>query len=225
MAKSDYPIVVCDAGPLIHLDEIGCLDLLEDFDQVLVPRAVWTEVRRHRPAIETVHIPHAARVLHRAEALDRNPGPWQHVSMLQLQPWLVYALLSAVAAALVGIFGKIGMRDVDSNLATAVRSIVMTIFLLGVCQSMSIWSRIGGINGKALGMIVLSGVAGAVSWLFYFKAIQVGTVAQVAPIDKLSMPLAVLLAVILLGDRPSIINWSGIALIAFGAILAAIPAR
>jgi len=141
------------------------------------------------------------------------------------QTWLFYALLSAGAAALVGIFGKIGMRGVDSNLATAVRSIVMTIFLLGVCQFMGLWSKVGSLSGKAVGMIVLSGLAGAISWLFYFKAIQIGTVAQVAPIDKLSMPLAVILAVMFLGDRPSAVNWIGIAFIAGGAILAAIPGR
>jgi transporter family protein len=139
------------------------------------------------------------------------------------QRWLIYALLSAAAAALVGIFGKIGMKDVDSNLATTVRSVVMTIFLLGVCTVTGVWSKVGSLHGKALAMIALSGVAGAVSWLFYFKAIQVGTVSQVAPIDKLSMPLAVLLAVLILGDRPSGVNWVGIALIAAGAYLAAKP--
>ena len=141
------------------------------------------------------------------------------------QSWLFYALLSAAAAALVGIFGKIGMRDVDSNLATTVRSIVMTLFLLGVCQFMGVWSKVGSLNGKAVAMIVLSGLAGATSWLFYFKAIQVGTVAQVAPIDKLSMPLAVILAVTLLGDRPTGVNWVGIGLITVGAVLAAMPGR
>ena len=137
------------------------------------------------------------------------------------QRWLIYALLSAGAAALVGIFGKIGMRNLDSNMATAVRSVVMTLFLCGVCSAMGLWGKVGDVRGKALAMIVLSGVAGAVSWLFYFKAIQVGTVAQVAPIDKLSMPLAVLLAVIILGDRPTWINWLGILMIAAGAYLAA----
>jgi transporter family protein len=141
------------------------------------------------------------------------------------QSWLVYALLSAFAAALVGIFGKIGMREVDSNLATAVRSIVMTLFLLGVCQFMGVWSKVSTLDRKAFLMIVLSGLAGATSWLFNFKAIQAGTVAQVAPIDKLSMPLAVILAVTFLGDRPTGVNWIGIGLIAIGAILAAMPGR
>lgn len=141
------------------------------------------------------------------------------------QRWLTYALLSALAAAFVGIFGKLGMpKEIDSNLATAVRSIVMTLFLIGFCTAMGLWSKASAtLTGKALAMIALSGVAGAVSWLFYFKAIQAGTVAQVAPIDKLSMPATVLLAVILLGDRPSGLNWLGITLIVAGGYLAALP--
>lgn len=139
--------------------------------------------------------------------------------------WLVYAVLSALAASLVAIFGKIGMKEVDSTLATAIRSVVMTFFLLGVCTVMRLWPKVDAVDGRAMGVIALSGVAGAVSWLFYFKAIQVGTVSQVAPIDKLSMPLAVLLAVMLLGDRPSLTNWLGIALIVGGAYLAAISPK
>jgi bacterial/archaeal transporter family protein len=139
------------------------------------------------------------------------------------QRWLIYALLSAFFAALVGIFAKIGMKDIDTTLATGIRSIVMTIFLLGICTVMGVWSKLETIHSKALNMIILSGIVGAMSWLCYFKAIQVGTVSQVAPIDKLSMPLAVILAVIILKDRPTIINWLGIALIAYGGYLAALP--
>jgi bacterial/archaeal transporter family protein len=139
------------------------------------------------------------------------------------QTWLIYALLSALAAAFVGIFGKIGMKEVDSNLATAVRSIVMTVFLACFCLMVGGWSKLNSIHSRALGMIVLSGLAGAVSWLFYFKAIQVGTVSQVAPIDKLSMPLAVVLAVLVLGDRPTPANWVGVGLIAIGGDLAGLP--
>ena len=86
------------------------------------------------------------------------------------QSWLIFAILSALAAAFVPIFGKVGMHEVDSNLATAVRSMVMTMLLAGVCTSMGLWSKLSSIHGRALGMIVLSGLAGAVSWLFYFKA-------------------------------------------------------
>jgi transporter family protein len=108
--------------------------------------------------------------------------------------WLIYALLSAIAASFVGIFGKLGMKGIDSNLATAIRSTVMTLFLLAVCAVVGIGPRTQTIGLKPATMIVLSGVAGAVSWLFYFKAIQLGSVSKVAPIDKLSMPFAVVIA-------------------------------
>lgn len=139
--------------------------------------------------------------------------------------WLIYAVLAAVAAAMVGIFGKVGMSEVDSNLATAIRSVVMTAFLLAVCTALRLWEKLPAMRGRAVVMIVLSGVAGATSWLFYFKAIKLATVSRVAPVDKLSMPLAVVLAAIILGDRPSRLNWLGIALIVGGAYLAALPAR
>lgn len=135
--------------------------------------------------------------------------------------WLVYALLSAAAAAMVGIFGKMGMQGIDSSLATTVRSIVMTLFLLAVCSAMGLWKSLPTLQGRAALMIVLSGVAGAVSWLFYFKALKLAPVSRVAPIDKLSMPLAVVLAVMLLGERPTWINWIGVFVIAGGAYLSA----
>ena len=136
--------------------------------------------------------------------------------------WLIFAILSAVAAAFVGIFGKLGMEKIDSNLATVVRSIVMTLFLLVACTVLGVWTKLPTLHGRAIWMIVLSGVAGAVSWLFYFRAIQLGHVSQVAPIDKLSMPFAVVLAVLILGDRPSGLNWLGVILIVAGGYLASL---
>jgi bacterial/archaeal transporter family protein len=137
--------------------------------------------------------------------------------------WLIFAILSAVAAAFVGIFGKLGMDKLDATLATAVRSVVMTVFLIGVAVVTGVGGKVSTVRGWPLVAIVLSGVAGAVSWLFYFRAIQLGTVAQVAPIDKLSMPFAVLLAVLILRERPTAVNWVGIALVVAGAYLAALP--
>jgi transporter family protein len=139
------------------------------------------------------------------------------------QPWLWYAILSAAAAALVGIFAKVGMAEIDPTLATTARSVVMTLLLIVVCAFSGGIARLGSISPKAGAMILLSGVAGALSWLFYFKAIQLGTVSQVAPVDKLSMPIAVVLAVLLLGDRPTAVNWIGVAVMAGGAYLAATP--
>jgi bacterial/archaeal transporter family protein len=144
---------------------------------------------------------------------------------MQNYQWLVYALLSALAAAVVGIYAKVGMRDVDVNLATVVRSIVMSILLVAFYSVVGNWSKLSHINRRHLGLIALSGAAGAISWLFYFKALQLKDVSKVAPIDKLSMPFAILLAVLFLKERPSLLNWIGILIIAGGAYLATLPAK
>jgi transporter family protein len=135
--------------------------------------------------------------------------------------WLIYALLSAACAAFVGIFAKIGMpKHVDTNVATAVRGVVMAAMLCAFCTVLGLWPRLETIPRRAFAGIILSGAAGAASWLFYFRAIQLGHVSKVAPIDKLSMPFAVLLAVLILGDRPSGWNWAGVGLIVAGGYLA-----
>ncbi len=142
--------------------------------------------------------------------------------------WMVYAGLSAVCAALVAILGKAGLKNVDPTLATVVRSMVMTVFLVIAGTALGAWSKLPGLReagGKGLALIALAGVAGAVSWLFYFRALQLADASKVAPIDKLSVPIAIVLAVILLGERPSLVNWMGIGLVVAGAYLAALPAR
>lgn len=138
--------------------------------------------------------------------------------------WLIYALLSAVTAALVAIFGKIGLQHLDANTATAVRAVVMALFLVGVVVVQGKLSLISTIlaDKKALAFIVLSGVAGALSWLFYFMAIKTGDVSRVAPIDKLSVVFAVLLAVVLFGEKVSLISGLGVALITAGALMVAL---
>jgi transporter family protein len=142
-----------------------------------------------------------------------------------IERWLLYAILSALAASLVAIFAKLGMEKVDSTFATTIRSIVMTVLLLITCTVLGVWSKVPDLKGRPLLMIVLSGAAGAASWLFYFRAVQLGEVSKVAPIDKLSMPLAIVLAVLILGERPTLVNWLGVALIVAGAYLATMPAR
>ena len=139
--------------------------------------------------------------------------------------WLLYAVLSAFAASLVGVFGRLGVKTIDDNLATTVRSIVMTLMLLTFATAVGAWHHLGQLRGsmRPTLAILLSGAAGATSWIFYFKALKLAEVSQVAPIDKLSMPLGILLAVIFLKERPGAINWLGIILIAGGAYLATIP--
>lgn len=138
--------------------------------------------------------------------------------------WLIYALLSAFTAALVAIFGKIGLKDIDANSATAVRAIIMALLLVGVVVVQGKWSQVGELFGqrKALLFVLLSGAAGAASWLFYFLALKSGKVSQVAPIDKLSVVFAVVLAILFLGEKISWINALGVLLIAIGAVLTAL---
>ena len=137
--------------------------------------------------------------------------------------WFVYALGSAVMAALVSIFGKIGLKGVDSNTATTIRAVIMMLFLFGVLAFQGKISQIGDVlaNKKAMLFIVLSGVAGALSWMFYFIAIQKGDVAKVAPIDKLSVVLAVAFALLFLGEKLSLWGGIGVGLIAVGVLITA----
>lgn len=138
--------------------------------------------------------------------------------------WLLFGLLSAFSAAFVSIFGKIGLQGIDSNTATAVRSIIMAIFLILVVVFEGKLAQIPAIitNKKAISFICLSGIAGALSWLFYFIALKYGKVSQVAPIDKLSVVLATILAFTFLGEKTSKLGGIGVALIAVGAVMIAL---
>ncbi|WP_409306326.1 EamA family transporter [Pectobacterium sp. B1J-3] len=141
-----------------------------------------------------------------------------------MSSWLIYALLSALCAALVALFGKIGLQNLDANTATAIRAVVMALFLVGVVIAQGKIALVSDVlaNKKALLFILLSGVAGAMSWLFYFVALKNGNVAQVAPIDKLSVVFAVVLAVLLLGEKISLMAGAGVALISVGALMVAL---
>jgi len=138
--------------------------------------------------------------------------------------WLLFALLSAFFASLVAIFGKIGLQGVDTNVATAIRAVIMALFLVAVIAVQGHLGAIGEVaaNHKALLFIVLSGVAGAVSWLCYFFALKIGEVSKVAPIDRLSVVFAIILALVFLGEKLSVKAGIGAALIAAGAVLLAI---
>jgi transporter family protein len=142
-----------------------------------------------------------------------------------MQTWVIYALLAALCAALVSIFGKIGMLEVNSDLATAARSVVQAAFVVGFMVVMGGMQHLGALRDRpvAMIMVLLSGVAGGLSWLFGFRALQVAHVSQVSPLDKLSVPIAIVLSVLLLGDRPSAANWLGVGLIVTGAYLTALP--
>jgi len=133
--------------------------------------------------------------------------------------WLLYAGLSAVFASLVAIFGKIGLDNLDSTVATAIRSFVMAAFFIVVLITSGLWTKIGEVRGSALIWISLSGLAGAISWLFYFRAIQLGSVTKVIPIDKMSIPLTILFSVIFLHEKFSPRHWLGVVILVTGAIV------
>ncbi|MBP6117121.1 MAG: EamA family transporter [Neisseriaceae bacterium] len=141
-----------------------------------------------------------------------------------MSSWLVYALLSAFTASLVAIFGKVGLQNLDANTATAVRSVIMALFLVGVVIAQGKFNMVSEVlaDKKALAFIVMSGIAGALSWLFYFMALKNGQVAQVAPIDKLSVVFSVILAFILFGETLSLVAGVGVGMIAIGALLVAL---
>ena len=141
-----------------------------------------------------------------------------------MKPWLFYALLSAVSAAFVSIFGKMGLAGLDSNAATAVRAVIMAAFLVGVVAVEGHGAGVAAVfaDRRALLWIALSGIAGALSWLFYFLALKYGKVSEVAPIDKLSVVFAVLLAGVLFGERVSALHAVAIALIAAGGLMLAV---
>lgn len=130
--------------------------------------------------------------------------------------WINWALLSAFFAALTAIFAKVGVRDIDSDLATLLRTFVVVIALTALVISSSKWSNPLELPNRTLLFLVLSGLATAASWLCYFRAIQLGPVALVAPIDKFSVVLVALIAYATLGERLTAREWIGIALVTAG---------
>ena len=133
--------------------------------------------------------------------------------------WQVWALLSAVFAALTAILAKVGVEDVDPDVATFVRTLVIVV-VLGTLLFMS-GQKVGIISPRSYLFLTLSGLATGASWLCYFRALKLGDAAQVAPLDKLSVVLVAIFAVIFLGERRTIRDTVGIALITVGAFLVA----
>lgn len=143
-------------------------------------------------------------------------------------PWWSYAIASAVCAAVIPILGKYGLRSINPDVATVVRSMAMTVVLAMFATATNLWSSLGSVSNagsRALICVIFTGVAGAASWIFYFKALAVGEASKVAPLDKLSVPIAIVLSVLILGDRPSALNWVGVALAVVGIILATLPSQ
>lgn len=138
------------------------------------------------------------------------------------QQWQLWALLSASFAALTAIFAKVGIENINSDFATFIRTIVIVFALAAVLALTGQWQSPGSVSTRTWLFLGLSGLATGASWLCYFRALKIGTAAQVAPIDKLSVVLVAVFATVFLGERLSGTNWLGVGLIAAGAVLVAL---
>ena len=133
--------------------------------------------------------------------------------------WLLYAILSAVFAAIVAILARIGLDGVNSHLATAIRTVVVLAFAWGMVFITGAWRYVGEVSNKNWLFLVLSGIATGASWLFYFAALQRGDVSRVVPIDKLSVVLTMILAIVIFRESFDFKTIAGMVLITGGTLL------
>jgi len=133
--------------------------------------------------------------------------------------WFYWAILSAVFAALTAIFAKIGIQGVDSDLATLIRTAIIIVVLSVFVAYTDKWSNPFELSSKTWLFLGLSGLATGASWVCYFRALKIGDASKVAPVDKLSLVLVAVFAFAFLGERPSLREWSGIAMVAGGVLL------
>lgn len=135
--------------------------------------------------------------------------------------WFLWALLSAVFAALTAIFAKIGLEGVDSDLATLIRTVVIMAVLAAFVYFTGKWSDPFKLTSRTWLFLMLSGLATGASWVCYFRALKIGDASKVAPVDKFSLLLVAVFAVLFLGERPSVREWIGIFMIGAGVLVLA----
>lgn len=139
-----------------------------------------------------------------------------------LQQWKVYAFASALFAGLTAVLAKQGVKDIPSNYATLIRTMVIIFFLVLLVWARHEWLSPFSLKSRNLIFLLLSGIATGLSWLCYFRALQIGPASLVAPIDKLSLIFVIIFSVAFFGERLSLIQWSGASLMAIGAFLIAV---
>lgn len=137
-------------------------------------------------------------------------------------PWLPWALGSAVFAALTAVLAKLGLQGVNPDLATWVRTVVIGVVLAAFLAFTRQWSNPLALPGRAWLFLSLSGLATGASWVCYFRALQLGEASRVAPVDKFSVVLVALFAVAFLGERPGLRDWLGIGLVGAGVVVLAL---
>ena len=133
--------------------------------------------------------------------------------------WWLYAVLSALFASLTAIFAKLGVANINSNLATGIRTIVILVMIWTIILTRGEAKGISSLSKQSLSFLIISGIATGLSWLFYFKALQLGNVSQVATIDKLSVALTIILAIIFLGETLTLKTAIGAGLIIAGTLV------
>lgn len=138
--------------------------------------------------------------------------------------WQVWALAAAVFAALTAVLAKVGVENVNSDFATLIRTCVIVVVVAAILAITGHWQTPASVSARSYTFLVLSGLATGASWLCYFRALQLGRAATVAPIDKLSVVLVAIFGVVFLGERLSALGWLGILLIGAGAIIVALAA-
>ena len=141
---------------------------------------------------------------------------------MSTQPWLIWALASAVFAAMTAILAKLGLQGINSDFATFIRTWVILLALALFLSYTKKWQPLTSLSGKNWLFLILSGLATGASWVAYFKALQMGNASQVAPIDKMSVVLVAIFAMLFLGERPSQQDWLGIGLVAMGVLVLAL---
>lgn len=136
-----------------------------------------------------------------------------------LDSWQFWAVLSALFAALTALFAKIGVSNINSDFATLLRTCVVIVVLAAIVIGTRQFQPLGSISPRTYAFLALSGLATGASWLCYFRALKMGDVSRVAPVDKLSVVLVAVLGAAFLGERLSGVGWAGVALVALGAAL------
>lgn len=136
--------------------------------------------------------------------------------------WLQWSLLSALFAAITAVFAKLGVRDLDANLATAIRTSVVVLLSWGVAGATTATTGIAHIPGRTWTFLILSGLATGLSWLCYFHALQAGPLTRVAPVDKLSVALTIVLGIVLFGESLTWKSAGGALLIVAGVVMIAL---
>ncbi|HLA02035.1 MAG TPA: EamA family transporter [Aestuariivirga sp.] len=136
--------------------------------------------------------------------------------------WQSWALLSAVFAALTAIFAKVGVSDINSDVATLIRTVIILCVLALIVLATGQWQELSGVSSRTWLFLTLSALATGASWVCYFRALKIGDAARVAPVDKLSIVLVAVFGVLMLGERLSAANWLGVGLCTAGIMLIAV---